>query len=404
MLPDISYYVGPGSPNPSYPALNTAGGDWTPARDFMAADVHSNTVGAGGDEGYVQCPAGKGYFTAPMTLPNIGLKGTTPWHTVITGQLINVSGLVNLLIENLSVFSATDPIQITSGVDNGGRNRIIRNVEFHNISGTAIKITGSDVPYVKVRDCDFDLAANATAYRHDGYTDAGLVEDCNFFAYKIGMKIDGGAQRFSAQKNNFMHVGSSGDPSAAPRYDAWIAPSTSSVNDGVGVTFANYHGNEGRSASPADYFYVIADDNGSGLPNLTTASSGYLEGTEIRCLGGFWPNAAIPFIFSTTDNLTDNEFGRSSRRYVPTAAISTGSPTLQLLSTNKPSTTNRIYQILDRYTTAAGIAASLTALRTDFINDPGGTDLADPRKNLFAAWMNQVGTNINALMAAAQTL
>lgn len=376
-----------------YGTVNTAGGDWTAAIQAMANDGHSNSYNAGGDLGHVVLPPGKGYYNGtPLALYNLSIEGRSPWHTILTctTPLVNIPNLVNLNLQKFSIFGGTNPIQIGTATDNGGRYRVINNVEFHGHSGTAIKITGSDTPYFDIRRCTFDGAAGSTGISMAGYTDNSVIDHNEFRSYKIGMKLSGVMQRIKVSNNNFMHVG---ETSSAPHYDTWITPSPNAggLASGIGATFeGNWHGSEGRSTT--DWFFVIADDT-SGLPNLVTPSTGYLSGVTIRDSGAFYVGAATPYIFTTVTGakLQFNDFGESCRRYL--AAEAYGGPMLQLLA-GDPDPTNRVRQWMDLYhdVPVAGGGSPITPLPTNFVDGA-----VDSTGEVSATWMNSVGDAINTL-------
>lgn len=286
----------------------TPGGDWTAAIQAMAADAR------GYQAGYVKLPAGSGIYNGtPLNGGHINIQGAGPMHTALTCQtpLVDAPTVRSFNLEKLGIHGGTNLVTIGAATDCGGRYRTIDLVEFHGFTGTAINITGSDTPYFHISRVTIDGKSGATGISFAGWTDSTVIEHCEFRAYTIGLKLSGSMQRITVRDNNFMHVS---DQNTAPRTDIWITPSPSNVSCGYGAAFDNnWHGNEGRATN--DNFIAIAD--GTNTPNLTKASTGYLSGVNIEGSTVFVTGNPpyTPYIFTTTDNLADNNWGQRCRQY-----------------------------------------------------------------------------------------
>jgi hypothetical protein len=374
-----------------YGSVSTAGGDMTTALLAMLNDPHGNASGAGGDYGHARVPAGKFVWSGtPINMANVGIEFTDPWHTIITcaTPFLNLANITQLYVGGVSLFGSTDPIQIGTATDNGGRMRILENIELHGYSGTGIKITGSDTPYMRFSNITYDGAANSKGFSTAGVTDNSVFEGFEFRSYKVGAQMDGHTQRTKCRDWNFMHVG---ETSANPRTDVHIIPSTNNINCGIGLTFQGmWHGNEGRAVD--DNFFVFADA-ASGLPNLGATSAGYLYGVVIEDIGAFWPLSAQPYINAKMhgDHLQANDFGDKARRYLAAEAYG-AAPMVQLPSGEVLAATNRIHQWLDIYTETGAVIDSFPV---DF--EDGPPDPTNPRRNVHDAWYNAVGSALNLI-------
>lgn len=191
---------------------------------------------------------------------------------------------------------------------------IVTDCEFLEYSECAISHESSDHPYWKIQRNVFRSSNYLTSMgvALSGLSDGTTIEDNEFLANRVHVKLRKGGNNTYIQRNDFLRFG---PPQGFPRIDVWIVPAETEVNSGAGLVITrSKFGNE--FLDPGDFRILYADEqpaarNCYGFPELNSVSSGWVSGHTVAQVlsNGIGDRNRIPMVFATTSNILGGIYG-----------------------------------------------------------------------------------------------
>jgi len=249
-----------------------------------------------------------------------------------TSTFMEIGSIRGCHVHDLSFYDFQHGFKFTGTGINVANRKMWEYCVFEGYVGCAISQQQEDSPYWSVENCTFkaDLNSNTSIGVALGSApNLSTIRDNAFTRNRVHLKLGGGGVDVLVEHNDFLQFSKAGDDA---RVSIFVYTDTAKgKGQGLNV-FSNKFGNENKrgvsDAKPGDFYVVYADQqagtfNGDKFPNLTTNAAGtkrfsnsQFNNNKIQGGGGY---GSTPFIFSTTNNMSD--FTLSGNNVVTVNAI-----------------------------------------------------------------------------------